>query len=252
MFDAAITDRIAAAAGDLRKCVTYEVGPGPGGLTRSLLNAGARKVVAVESDPRCVTALQDLVRASSSRLRLIAMDALAIHEGHYLPTGTKIVANLPYNIGTALLLKWLRETERFASMTLMFQKEVAERLAAAPGNGDYGRLSVVAQWLCEVRQLFDVAPGSFVPAPKVTSTVVSLIPRPVPLAPAKLEHLERVTAAGFGQRRKMLRTSLKTLQVDTDRLLEAAGVNPEARAEEIDVRDFCGLARSYQALMGGR
>ena len=252
LFDPAITDRIARAAGDLRRCVTYEVGPGPGGLTRSLLDAGARKIVAVESDSRCVTALEDLIRISSGRLRVIAMDALDVHERHYLPQGTKIVANLPYNAGTALLIKWLRDPARYASMTLMFQKEVAERLTAPSGGGDYGRLSVMAQWLCEVRRLFDVAPGSFVPPPKVVSTVVSLIPRSVPLAPAKLEHLERVTAAGFGQRRKMLRTSLKTLLVNTDQLLEAASVNPGARAEDLDVREFCGLARAYQAMLGGR
>lgn len=252
LFDSNITDRIAAAAGDLRKVVVYEVGPGPGGLTRSLLGAGARKVVAAENDLRCFNALQELVRVFPGRLRVLAEDALVLDESRYVPDGSRIVANLPYNISTPLLLKWLQTPKRWASMTLMFQKEVAERLVAPPGSKTYGRLSVITQWVAEARMLFDVAPGSFVPAPKVTSTVVSIVPRPQPLAPARREHLEKVLASAFGQRRKMLRTSLKTTGFRADALLAEAGVDPEARAEDIGVEAYCALARAYQSQVGGR
>ena len=252
LFDAGITDKIAAAAGDLSKVVVYEVGPGPGGLTRSLLKAGARKVVAAENDTRCVMALQDLVRDFSGRVRVLPVDALLVDETQYVPTASKIVANLPYNISTQLLLKWLKAPERYIVMVLMFQKEVALRLTGQPGTKDYGRLSVMTQWSCDVKRLFDVAPGSFVPTPKVTSSVVEILPRAEPVAPAKREDLEKVVAAGFGQRRKMLRTSLKTLDVNADELLEISGANPSARAEELSVSEFCALARAYQTARGGR
>lgn len=252
LFDSNITDRIAAAAGDLSKVVVYEVGPGPGGLTRSLLGAGASKVVAAENDLRCVEALRELVQVFLGRLRVLADDALTLHETSHVPAGSKIVSNLPFNIATALLLKWLQTPRHWVSMTLMFQKEVAERLAASPGGGSYGRLSVMTQWLCETETLFDVAPGSFVPAPKVTSTVVSLVPRAEPVAPARREHLEKILASAFGQRRKMLRTSLKTTGARAEEMLETAGVNPSSRAEEISVTEFCALARAYQNQVGGR
>jgi len=253
LFDSNITGRIAAAAGDLKKVVVYEVGPGPGGLTRALLGAGARKVVAVETDLRCVEALRELVQVSSGRLRVLADNALTLNEARYVPDGSKIVANLPYNISSALLLKWLQTPRRWNSMTLMFQKEVAQRLAASPGGRDYGRLSVITQWVCTTKTLFDVAPGSFVPAPKVTSTVVSVVPRlEGPVAPARREYLEKILASAFGQRRKMLRTSLKTTGVRAEEILEVAGVSPTARAEEISVLEFCSLARAYQDLVGGR
>lgn len=250
LLDSAITDRIAAAAGDLSGSVVYEVGPGPGSLTRSLLRAGAHKVVAVEVDPRCVDALQELVRAYPHRLELFSADALAFDETAHLPPRSKIVANLPYNIATPLLLRWLRTYRRFASMTLMFQKEVALRLSAAPGSRACGRLSVMTQWRCDVRRLFDVAPGSFVPPPAVTSSIVSLVPRAEPLAPAAFEDLEKVVAAAFGQRRKMLRSSLRAASARPEMLLEAAAVDPTARAEELTVAQFCALARAFRASAG--
>ena len=252
LFDPAITDRIAAAAGDLREASVYEVGPGPGGLTRSLLNAGTRKLLVVESDKRCIEALNDISKAYPGRMRILATDALGVDEAHLLQPGTKIVSNLPYNISTVLLLKWLKDPKRFASMTLMFQKEVALRIAAEPGTADYGRLSVMTQWTCDAKRLFDVQAGSFVPAPKVTSSVVSIVPRTEPRAVARREDLERVVAAAFGQRRKMLRVSLKTLGTNADQLLEKAGVTPTARGEELSVEQFCSLARVYQTQTGVR
>jgi 16S rRNA (adenine1518-N6/adenine1519-N6)-dimethyltransferase len=252
LFDTNITDKIVAAAGDVQTGAIYEVGPGPGGLTRSLLNAGARKLVVVENDQRCFAALEELSKAFPGRMRILQADATIVNEAQYAPVGTKIVANLPYNISTPLLLKWLKDAKRYASMTLMFQKEVALRLVAAPSTGDYGRLSVMTQWLCEAKRLFDVEPGSFVPAPKVTSSVVQLTPRAEPLAPARREHLEKVVAAAFGQRRKMLRVALKTLNTNADQMLAAAGVNPQARGEELTVEQFCALALAYQKFAGGR
>ena len=246
LFDTGITDRIAAAAGDLTNCTAYEVGPGPGGLTRSLLAAGTDRVVAVESDPRCVAALAELADAYPARLEVIVGDALAFDEVGRLPAGTKVVANLPYNISTVLLLKWLDHSRHFASLTLMFQKEVAQRLVAPPATADYGRLSVMTQWACEARRLFDVAAGSFVPRPKVTSSVVALTPRAEPLAPARREDLEQVVAAAFGQRRKMLRTSLKSLGADTAALLAASDIDPAARGETLSVHQFCALARNWR------
>lgn len=252
LFDSGITDHIVQTAGDVKNCMVYEVGPGPGGLTRSLLAAGARKILAIESDERCLAALEDLSKAYPGRLRVINADALLVNEAQYCLAGTKIVANLPYNISTPLLLKWLKDVNRFASMTLMFQKEVALRLVAEPSTEDYGRLSVMTQWVCDAKRAFDVQAGSFVPAPKVMSSVVHLVPRAEPLAVARREHLEKVVASAFGQRRKMLRTSLKTLAVNADQMLETAGVNPQSRGEELTVVQFCSLARAYQNMVGGR
>ena len=252
LFDSSITDRIAAAAGDLSDCVVYEVGPGPGGLTRSLLTAGARKLIVCESDQRAIAALDELSKVYPGRMRILATDALTVNEAHFCIAGTKIVANLPYNISTALLLKWLKDAKRFASMTLMFQKEVALRICAEPATADYGRLAVITQWLCETKRVFDVQAGSFVPPPKVTSSVVSIVPRAEPMAPARRESLEKVTASAFGQRRKMLRQSLKTLGTNTDLLIERAKVTPTARGEELTVTEFCALAREFQAMAGSR
>jgi len=248
LLDLNLTDRIARAAGPLEGCLVYEVGPGPGALTRSLLLGGASHVVAVERDPRCVAALQDLVTAAGGRLTVTEGDALEVdpaalardHGG--LPV--RIVANLPYNIGTVLLTKWLAEASAIQSMTLMFQKEVAERLIAKPGSKAYGRLSVLTQWLCEAERLFNLPAEAFVPPPKVASSVVRLTPRAEPLAPAEMATLERVTAAAFGQRRKMVRSSLKTLRGDTAALLGAAGIEPTARAEDLPVEAFCAIARA--------
>lgn len=252
LFDTNITDRIAAAAGDVVSAPVLEIGPGPGGLTRSLLNAGARKLVVVENDPRCFAALDELSKAFPGRMRVIQADAMIVNEAQYASPGTKIVANLPYNISTALLLKWLLDAKRYASMTLMFQKEVAMRLIAEPSTADYGRLSVMTQWVCDVQRLFDVQAGSFVPPPKVTSSVVQLTPRAEPQAPARREHLEKVVAAAFGQRRKMLRQALKTLGINAEQLLQQSAINPQARGEELTVVQFCTLARNYQSMVGGR
>ncbi len=243
LLDMNLTRRIARAAGSLADCDVIEIGPGPGGLTRALLLEGARQVFAVERDARCLPALAELALAFPGRLTVMEGDALAIDPSRLGTTPRKIVANLPYNIATALLLNWLPRIAEFEGFTLMFQKEVAQRLAAKPRTKDYGRLSVVTQWLAEVEPLFDVSPKAFVPPPKVTSTVVRLTPRKQPLAPCDIKDLERVTAAGFGQRRKMLRQSLKPLG-DAAKLISAAGVSETARAEELSVEQFCALARA--------
>lgn len=251
LLDLNLTGRIARAAPELDKGCVIEVGPGPGGLTRGLLAEGAAKVIAVEKDRRCLAALAELAEAYPGRLEIVAGDALELDLASLGPAPRQIVSNLPYNISTALLVGWLTAlTERpqaFSAMTLMFQKEVAERLTAQPRNKHYGRLSVLTQWLCEPRPLFDVPARAFTPPPKVTSTVVAVLPRRTPPAPARLEFLERVTAAAFGQRRKMLRQSLKSLGRDPAALFEATGIAPTARAEELTVEDFCALARAFKS-----
>ena len=250
LLDLNLTGRIARAAGELGAGSTVEVGSGPGGLTRALLAEGAAKVFAVEKDRRCLGALRDLAAAFPGRLEVIEADALDRDVTELGQPPRRIVANLPYNVSTALLAAWMERLYRdpgcLESLTLMFQKEVAQRLAAAPGGRVYGRLSVLVQWLCEVQRLFDVPPRAFTPPPKVTSTVVSFQPRAKPLAPASLRHLERVTAAAFGQRRKMLRQSLRSLGADSAALIAAAGVPETARAETLGVADFCGLARALE------
>jgi 16S rRNA (adenine1518-N6/adenine1519-N6)-dimethyltransferase len=228
-----------------------EVGPGPGGLTRALLAAGAGRVIAIERDPRCIAALAELADAAPDRLEVIEADALQYDLAQLRADRLVAVANLPYNIGTPLLLRWLDRIELFDSLALMFQREVAERLAAAPGSGAYGRLSVLVQWLCEVRIALHLPARAFVPPPRVASSLVQLTPRPRPLAAADKAALERVLAAAFGQRRKMLRASLKSLTDDPIALLEMAEVPATARAEEIDVVGFCRLARSSSALLAG-
>jgi len=244
ILDLNLTRRIARAAGGLDRGAVIEVGPGPGGLTRALLAEGAAHVVAIERDPRCLAALGELAAAFPGRLEVIEGDALTLDPAALAPPPRQIVANLPYNIATALLLRWLDRGGDYESLTLMFQREVAERLVALPRSPAYGRLSVIVQWLTRPKILFDVPPSAFVPAPKVTSSVVSLVPRTAPLAPAAKPALERVTAAAFGQRRKMLRASLKTLGIPVEPLLAAAGVMPTARAEELSVPEFCALARA--------
>lgn len=243
LLDLNLARRIARAAAPLDNVSVIEIGPGPGGLTRALLMEGARHVTAVERDHRCIAALGDVAAAFPDRLTVIEADALDIDPASLVPAPRKIVANLPYNVATPLLIGWLGNAGAYESLTLMFQKEVAQRLAAAPRTKEYGRLSVLTQWLCDVRLVFDVPPQAFVPAPKVTSTVVRLTPRPQPLAPCRKEDLERVTAAAFGQRRKMLRASLRSLSADALGLLEEARVEPTARAEELSIEEFCALAR---------
>jgi 16S rRNA (adenine1518-N6/adenine1519-N6)-dimethyltransferase len=244
LLDLNLTRRIARAAGPLDAATVIEIGPGPGGLTRALLAEGARRVIAIERDPRCLSALATLADAYPGRLDLIEADALTLNPATLCDPPRRIVANLPYNIATALLLRWLDDIGAYETLTLMFQREVAERLTAVPRTHAYGRLSVITQWLCEPRILFDIPARAFTPPPKVTSTVVQLTPRAHPLAPADKATLERVTAAAFGQRRKMLRASLRTLGVPSEGLLAEAGITPTARAEELSVEDFCALARA--------
>jgi 16S rRNA (adenine1518-N6/adenine1519-N6)-dimethyltransferase len=248
LLDLNLTGRIARAAGSLDHATVVEIGAGPGGLTRALLAGGAGRVVAIERDERCLAALGELAQAYPGRLEIVAADALEIDPAALAEPPRKIVANLPYNIATPLLIGWIERIREYESLTLMFQREVAERLVAAPRSKSYGRLSVLLQWVAEARILFDVPARAFVPPPKVTSSLVGIRPRPEPLAPAPRSALERVTAAAFGQRRKMLRASLKPLGLPVDRLLESAGVLPTARAEELSVAEFCALARALEGL----
>jgi 16S rRNA (adenine1518-N6/adenine1519-N6)-dimethyltransferase len=242
ILDLNLTRRIARAAGRLDHATVVEIGPGPGGLTRALLETGARRVVAIERDRRCIAALGELAAAYPNRLELISGDALIIDPVEMSAPPRKIVANLPYNIATALLLSWLPRIGAYDSLTLMFQREVAERLVAVPRSKAYGRLSVLVQWLAEPQIIFDIPARAFYPPPKVTSSVVHILPRSAPLGPATWSALERVTAAAFGQRRKMLRSSLRPLGVPVERLLDRVGVAPTARAEELSVAEFCKLA----------
>ncbi|MDD9990972.1 MAG: 16S rRNA (adenine(1518)-N(6)/adenine(1519)-N(6))-dimethyltransferase RsmA [Rhodospirillales bacterium] len=247
LLDPSLCGRIARAARPGTSAVILEVGPGPGGLTRALLAAGAARVVAVEKDRRCVAALGELQARYPDRLEIVEGDALAFDIATLGTARIGIAANLPYNIGTRLLLRWLERVELIESMTLMFQKEVAERITAAGGK-DYGGLSVRAQWLCTCERLFDVSPRAFVPPPGVVSTVVRLVPRPAPLAPAEPDALDAVARAAFGQRRKMLRRALRGLTQDPLALLESAGISPQARAETLSVAEFCALARAWSAM----
>jgi 16S rRNA (adenine1518-N6/adenine1519-N6)-dimethyltransferase len=250
LLDLNLTGRIARAAGPLEGATVIEIGPGPGGLTRALLAEGARQVIAVERDRRAIAALGEIAAHYPDRLEIVAGDALEFD----VPAGlagrpVRIVANLPYNIATALLVSWLTIEPWppwYDRMVLMFQREVAERIVAPPGSKTYGRLSVLAGWRTKAKILFDVHPSNFVPQPKVTSSVVEFIPRPVPM-PSDRGLLARVSEAAFGQRRKMLRQSLRTLTADPLPLLAAANIAPTARAEEIPVEGFVALARAFEA-----
>lgn len=248
LLDLNLTGKIARAAGDLTAGTTIEIGPGPGGLTRALLSHGAREVIAIERDARCLGALAEIAAAYPGRLTVIEGDALAVDCAKLGTTPRRIVANLPYNIATPLIIKWLQQGAAFASLTVMVQKEVADRLIATPRTKDYGRLSVLAQFLSKPRRLFDLPPRAFVPPPKVTSTVIELLPLPEPAFPARLADLERVTQAAFGQRRKMLRQSLRSLGGDTEALMAAAEITPTARAEELTVAQFAALARALEKM----
>lgn len=249
LLDLNLTSRIARSAGSLEDCTVLEIGPGPGGLTRALLASGAKKVVAIEKDSRCLPALAQIADHYPGRLEVIEGDALQI-DPVSITGGDKvrIAANLPYNVGTQLLISWIT-TETWppfwSSLTLMFQKEVGERIAAVPGSKAYGRLGVLAGWRCKGGILFDISPKAFTPPPKVTSAVVHLTPNNKPL-PCDLKSLERVTAAAFGQRRKMLRASLKSLAPNAESLIEDAGLRPTARAEEIDIEGFVALSNVFR------
>ena len=243
LLDLNLTRRIARSAAPLDEGTIIEVGPGPGGLTRALLMEGARHVIAIEVDTRAVGALRQLQAASAARLEIIEGDALTMDPAALGSPTRRIVANLPYNVATALLIRWLHAADAIADMVLMFQKEVVDRLVAPPRTKDYGRLSVLAQHVCEVHKLFEVGPSAFVPPPKIMSAVVRLTPRPPDRRLSDLRPLEKVTAAAFGQRRKMLRGALQGLFGDPVAALEGLGLSPTARAEELSVGDFVRLAK---------
>jgi len=250
LFDLNLTSRIARSAGSLEDVTVLEVGPGPGGLTRALLAAGAKKVIAIERDPRCIPALEEIAAHYPSRLTIIEGDALTFNPASIEESGSlKIIANLPYNIGTALLMNWIdieNWPPRFEDLVLMFQREVAERIVATPAAPhDYGRLSVFCGWRTDAKILFDVSPQAFTPPPKIISSVVRLTPRADPL-PCNPKLLARVTQAAFGQRRKMLRQSLKSLGVDPIALCESVGLDPTARAETVTIEKFVALAQALE------
>ncbi len=250
LLDLNLTARIARAAGDLPGSDILEVGPGPGGLTRGLLAEGARRVLAIEKDARCLPALAEIAAAYPGRLTVIEGDALAVDVAAHLTAPIRIAANLPYNIGTELLVRWLTPPvwpPFWASATLMFQREVAERIVAAPGSKAYGRLALLAQWRAEVRIVMDLAPEVFVPAPKVWSSVVHLTALPAPRFAADPAVLSRLVATAFNQRRKMLRSALRGLAPDIEAHLTAVGIPPTERAEQVSLEAFCALARSLAA-----
>lgn len=250
LFDLNLASRIARAGGPLTGVSVLEIGPGPGGLTRALLALGAAKVIAVERDQRAIAALQEIAAHYPGRLDIVAADALTFDPKPHLPSApVRIVANLPYNIATALLVGWLSIEPWppwYDTAVLMFQREVAERIVAPPGSKNYGRLSVLVQWRCEARIVFDVNAAAFVPSPKVTSSIVRITPRANPLS-CERKLLERVTQAAFGQRRKMLRQSLRSLATDAAGLIAQAGLEPTARAEDISVAGFVALAQALAA-----
>lgn len=246
LLDLNLTAKIARQAGDLSGTDVLEVGPGPGGLTRGLLVEGARKVLAVEKDARCLPALAEIAAVYPGRLEVIEGDALEVDALAHLTPPIAICANLPYNVGTELLVRWLTPAvwpPVWSSLTLMFQKEVAQRIVAKPGDKAYGRLAVLAQWRCDAHIAMHLPPEAFSPPPKVSSAVVHLRALPAPQFEAEPKILERVVAAGFNQRRKMLRASLKGLAPDIEDHLNAVGIPPTERAERVSIEAFCALAR---------
>ncbi|MEC9198291.1 MAG: 16S rRNA (adenine(1518)-N(6)/adenine(1519)-N(6))-dimethyltransferase RsmA [Pseudomonadota bacterium] len=246
LLDLNLTAKIARQAGDLTQCDVLEIGPGPGGLTRGLLAEGARRVLAIEKDSRCLPALAEVSAAYDGRLTVIEGDALEIDPLAHLTPPIRVAANLPYNVGTELLVRWLTPKEWppfWESLTLMFQKEVAERIVATPGSKAYGRLAILAQWRADARIVIHLPPGAFTPPPKVSSAVVHLTALPEPRYPADAATLSRVVAAAFNQRRKMLRASLKGVAPDIEDRLLAAGIQPTERAEQVSLEAFCALAR---------
>jgi 16S rRNA (adenine1518-N6/adenine1519-N6)-dimethyltransferase len=250
LMDLNLTGKIARRAGDLTAADVLEIGPGPGGLTRALLAEGARHVVAIERDDRCLPALAQIAGAFPSRLTVLSGDALALDPSPHLTPPVRVVANLPYNVGTELLVRWLTPPDWppfWTSLTLMFQKEVAERIVAAPGSKAYGRLSILAQWRSTPRIAFEIPPRAFTPPPKVTSAVVHIDRLDEPRYPADPAVLSRVVALAFGQRRKMLRASLKPLGPSVETLLAEAGIAPTDRAEQVSLEAFCRLSRLVAA-----
>ncbi len=250
LLDLNLTAKIARQAGDLRDVDVLEIGPGPGGLTRGLLSEGARKVLAIEKDARCLPALAEIAEAYPGRLEVIEGDALDIDPLLHLRPPIRVAANLPYNVGTELLVRWLTPPDWppfWRSLTLMFQREVAERIVAAPGSKAYGRLALLAQWRCDAKIVLSLPPGAFTPPPKVSSAVVHLTALPGPRFEADALVLNRVVAAAFNQRRKMLRSALKGIAPDIDDRLRAAGIKPTERAEQVSLEAFCALARTMAA-----
>jgi 16S rRNA (adenine1518-N6/adenine1519-N6)-dimethyltransferase len=253
LFDADWLQKIVRASGDLSGIHAIEIGPGPGGLTRALLASGVADVVAIEKDSRCIAALVGLQEHAQGRLRIIEADALAASIVEITPAPRAIIANLPYNVGTQLVINWLRDLllvgpDAWQIMTVMLQKEVAQRMVAQIGSKAYGRLSVLMHWLADADIAFEVPPSAFHPPPKVTSAVLVARPLPIPRYPAQLELLEKVVAAAFNQRRKMLRSSLKSLNVDVEQLCSKAGVDATLRAEACSTEQFCALARAFAEL----
>ncbi len=249
LLDLNLTAKIARQAGDLTATDVLEIGPGPGGLTRGLLASGARRVLVVEKDARCLPALAEIAAAYPGRLQVLEGDALEIDPLVHLTPPIHVAANLPYNIGTELLVRWLTPAEWppfWRSLTLMFQREVAERIVARPGTKAYGRLAVLAQWRTEARIVMSLPPEAFTPPPKVASAVVHLTALPAPRWPADPDILSRVVAAAFNQRRKMLRAALKKLSPDIEDRLRTAGIRPTDRAEQVPIEAFCALARSFE------
>lgn len=241
LLDGNLTQRIVRAAGALAGRHVVEIGPGPGGLTRALLASDAASVTVVEVDRRAIMAMHELAAEAAGRLHVVGADALSVDVASLVPPPRQVIANLPYNIATPLLIGWLRQARDFERLTLMFQQEVAERICAAPGTAAYGRLSVLAQWICDADLLLRLPPAAFVPPPSVYSAVVGLVPHAEQPEPALFAQMERLTAAAFGQRRKMLRGALKPLGGEV--LLRAAGIAPDRRAETLSVAEFDRLAR---------
>ena len=253
LLDLNLTAKIARQAGDLSTCDILEIGPGPGGLTRGLLSEGARKILAIEKDNRCLPALEEIEKAFPGRLQVINEDALRLDPTQYLTAPIRIISNLPYNVGTELLIRWLTPPNWppfWKSLTLMFQKEVAQRIVAQPGSKAYGRLAILAQWRSEVKIVLNLPPDAFTPPPKVSSAVIHLEALPAPRYEADQTVLESLVAAAFNQRRKMLRSALKGLSPEIEDHLKAAGLSPTERAEQVSLEGFCALARQLEAAYG--
>ncbi|MEP4198066.1 MAG: 16S rRNA (adenine(1518)-N(6)/adenine(1519)-N(6))-dimethyltransferase RsmA [Aliishimia sp.] len=250
LLDLNLTSKIARLAGDLSETDVLEIGPGPGGLTRGLLSEGARKVLAIEKDPRCLPALEDIAARYPEKLQVIVGDALSVNPLTHLTPPIRVAANLPYNVGTELLVRWLTPPQWppfWQSLTLMFQREVAERIVATPGSKAYGRLSLLSNWRAQPHIAMSLPPEAFTPAPKVSSAVVHFTALPEPRFPANAKTLERVVAAAFNQRRKMLRAALKSVAPDIEDRLIASGIKPTDRAETVPLEAFCALARAVDA-----
>ncbi|MEL0123833.1 MAG: 16S rRNA (adenine(1518)-N(6)/adenine(1519)-N(6))-dimethyltransferase RsmA [Paracoccaceae bacterium] len=246
LLDLNLTSKIARQAGDLTQSDVLEIGPGPGGLTRGLLAEGARRVIAIEKDRRCIAALEDIQKAYPDRLEILEGDALSINPLEHLTGPVKVVANLPYNVGTELLIRWLtpkRWPPFWTSLTLMFQKEVAERIVAPVASKAYGRLALLSQWRTDANIVMNLPPSAFTPPPKVSSAVVHLTALSAPRFEAEAAVLEKTVAKAFNQRRKMLRSSLKGFTLDLEEKLQAAGISPTLRAEQVSLEQFCALAR---------